>query len=178
MPNQVNPQIPRRINWNGIIIVGEAPGAEEDKQQKVFVGRSGKLLNSMLREAGIRRKQCVVANIFRTRPPANQVSHFFLPRQQWKTVKPEFKKDLRALYKLLDEFRPAILIALGHTAGWFTTKYTGSLVYRVGKLIPMDYGIVMQLWHPSYFLHGQQDKIPLQVKHLKFAKRLAQRLIR
>jgi len=175
---RVRPQVPRRINWNGIILIGEAPGAEEDAVGKPFVGKSGKLLDDMLQQAGIKRSRCIVANPFQTRPPANQVSYFFMPKQDWKTVKPEFKKDLRTLRKLLNDYRPAVIIALGHTAGWFTTKYIGTLVDRVGKVIPSEYGIVMQLWHPAFFFHGQQDKIPLQVKHLKFAKRLAQRLIR
>src|ERR1700722_11400307 len=66
---------------NGIVLVGEAPGAEEVKQGRPFVGRSGQLLDKILARAGIERKECLVANVFGFRPPGNKVDHFFISRR-------------------------------------------------------------------------------------------------
>src|SRR5580692_1651630 len=66
---------------NGLVLVGEAPGAEEVRLGHPFVGRSGQLLDKMLMRAGIERKQCMVANVFRYQPPGNKVDHFFISRR-------------------------------------------------------------------------------------------------
>ena len=54
------------------LIIGEAPGADEDRQGEPFVGRAGQLLNSMLRAVGLRREQVYIANILKCRPPGNR----------------------------------------------------------------------------------------------------------
>jgi len=54
------------------MVVGEAPGAEEDRQGEPFVGRAGQLLNSMLRAAGLARQQVFIANVLKCRPPGNR----------------------------------------------------------------------------------------------------------
>jgi len=54
------------------LIVGEAPGAEEDRQGEPFVGRAGQLLNSMLRAIGLSREQVFIANVLKCRPPGNR----------------------------------------------------------------------------------------------------------
>ena len=56
-----------------IMLIGEAPGADEDKQGKPFVGRAGKLLNEFLKQAGIdRHKDLYIANTLKCRPPENR----------------------------------------------------------------------------------------------------------
>ena len=55
-----------------LMLVGEAPGAEEDRQGLPFVGRSGALLTQMLEEAGLSREQVFIANTLKCRPPANR----------------------------------------------------------------------------------------------------------
>ncbi len=54
------------------LIVGEAPGADEDRQGEPFVGRAGQLLNSMLRAIGLARAQVYIANVLKCRPPGNR----------------------------------------------------------------------------------------------------------
>ena len=54
------------------LVVGEAPGADEDRQGEPFVGRAGQLLNSMLRAIGLAREQVYIANILKCRPPGNR----------------------------------------------------------------------------------------------------------
>ncbi len=59
----------RSARW---MIIGEAPGAEEDRQGEPFVGRAGQLLNSMLLAMGLQREQVFIANILKCRPPHNR----------------------------------------------------------------------------------------------------------
>jgi uracil-DNA glycosylase len=54
------------------MVVGEAPGAEEDQRGEPFVGRAGQLLNSMLRAIGLEREQVYIANVLKCRPPHNR----------------------------------------------------------------------------------------------------------
>ena len=75
------PTDPGQKGHAGIVLVGEAPGAEEVRLGHPFVGRSGQLLDKILEKAGIDRKQCLVANVFRTQPPGNKVDHFFISRR-------------------------------------------------------------------------------------------------
>src|SRR5688500_20405350 len=55
-----------------LMVVGEAPGAEEDRRGEPFVGRAGMLLNSMLRAAGFERREVYIANVLKCRPPHNR----------------------------------------------------------------------------------------------------------
>ena len=56
----------------GLMFVGEAPGAEEDRQGLPFVGRAGQLLNQMLEEIGLSREEVFIANVLKSRPPDNR----------------------------------------------------------------------------------------------------------
>jgi DNA polymerase len=55
-----------------LMFVGEAPGFHEDKQGKPFVGQAGKLLDKLLAEIGMERRQCFIANVLKCRPPGNR----------------------------------------------------------------------------------------------------------
>src|SRR4051812_14345960 len=59
----------RNASW---MVIGEAPGAEEDRQGEPFVGKAGQLLNQMLRAIGLEREQVFIANILKSRPPSNR----------------------------------------------------------------------------------------------------------
>ena len=59
----------RAARW---MVIGEAPGMDEDRQGEPFVGRAGQLLNSMLRAMGLAREQVFIANILKSRPPHNR----------------------------------------------------------------------------------------------------------
>src|SRR6185503_17333840 len=55
-----------------LLVIGEAPGAEEDRQGEPFVGRAGQLLNAMLHAIGLPRSEVYIANILKCRPPGNR----------------------------------------------------------------------------------------------------------
>jgi uracil-DNA glycosylase len=109
---------------NGIVLAGEAPGAEEARLGHPFVGRSGQLLDKILEQAGIARKQCLIANSFRFQPPGNKIDHFFISRRAAKEqgiaidetlgqfgsawCRAEFAGELQYLRKVLEKYSGSV----------------------------------------------------------------------
>ena len=98
----------------GLMFVGEAPGAEEDRQGIPFVGRAGHLLNRLLGEIGLRREDVFIANILKSRPPANRD-----PRPD------EIDACWPYLERQIELIEPRVIATLGNFA---TKKITGSPV--------------------------------------------------
>ena len=89
-----------------IMFIGEAPGHEEDRQGRPFVGRSGKLLNKLLEEFNLRREDVFIANILKSRPPGNRD-----PKPE------EVEACIPYLHRQIEIIAPRVLIALGRVAG-------------------------------------------------------------
>lgn len=88
-----------------IMFVGEAPGEQEDKLGLPFVGRSGKLLDKVLEEVGITRKDIFIANVLKCRPPKNRDP---LPE--------EIALCENYLHKQIEIIQPQVIVALGRVA--------------------------------------------------------------
>lgn len=177
-------------DWNGLILVGEAPGAEEARQGRPFVGRSGKLLNEMLEKAGIERARCLVANVFRFQPPANKVDHFFISRraamQQGLGIaeglgkfgsawcRADYAGEVTHLAKAIAAARaerPPLIMALGRTPLWALTG-ENRLLDKVGQRLDcrLSSGVpVIPTFHPSFILRGNWAKQPEWLEHFKIA---------
>jgi uracil-DNA glycosylase family 4 len=92
-----------------VLLVGEAPGAQEDEEGVPFVGRSGQLLDGLLTEAGLRREQVAVANVLKCRPPANR-----------KPKRAEVARCRPWLERQIELVDAEVVVALGGTAAeWF-----------------------------------------------------------
>lgn len=92
-----------------VLLVGEAPGAQEDAAGVPFVGRSGALLDTLLAEAGLPRERVAVANVLKCRPPANR-----------KPRRAEVQRCRPWLARQIELVDPAVVVALGGTAAeWF-----------------------------------------------------------
>lgn len=89
-----------------IVLVGEAPGRTEDEEGRPFVGAAGRLLNSLLKEAGLRREELFLTNVVRCRPPGNR-----RPRSD------EVATCLPYLLSEISALRPIVVVAMGETAG-------------------------------------------------------------
>jgi len=163
--------------FNGIILVGEAPGAEEARLGHPFVGRSGQLLDKILEKAGVTRKQCLIANVFRLQPPGNKVDHFFISRRaagqqnigfaehygQFGSTfcRAEFAGDIEHLQKTIADYSQkrggkVMVMALGRTPLWALTGENG-LLQKIGKPLPCRLvpGLtVIPTFHPSFILRG------------------------
>lgn len=111
-----------------IAIVGEAWGAEEERERTPFVGYSGFLLTQLLEEAGISRADCFLTNVFNFRPFHNKLETLYgskaqaldgyPPIEKSKYIREEFAPELDRLGNELIEVNPNLIIALGNTALW------------------------------------------------------------
>lgn len=163
-----------------IALVGEAPGAEEARQGRPFVGRSGKLLDDVLVQAGIDRAACLVANVFRLQPPGNKVGHFFASRarakreglaldERWGAfgtsdrLLAQYAGELDALAEGLARFNPAVIVAVGRTPTWALTGENRIMAARGQRFACRLGGAapVIPTFHPSYILRGQFGLIPV-----------------
>jgi len=156
-----------------IAIVGEAPGAEEERVGEPFVGSSGRLLTDMLHAAGIMRSSCFITNVCRYRPPGNDISLWFSdnkkpPYPDWlfirgKWVHPRIAEGLIDLERELAAVKPSLVIALGGTALWALTPNTGILKWRGSRIANGGEGrpfTVVPALHPAAVLR-QLELAPL-----------------
>ena len=89
----------------GWLVIGEAPGAEEDLQGEPFVGRAGQLLNAMLRAIGLERGEVYIANILKCRPPGNR-----------NPTAAEIEQCLPYLETQVALLRPRLILVVGRVA--------------------------------------------------------------
>lgn len=176
-----------RQSWSGLVLVGEAPGADEARQGHPFVGRSGQLLNELLAKVGINRTTALVANAFRYQPPGNKVDHFFISRrkaalegiqiaEEWgqfgsNWVRADFAADLAHLQQTISDWRPKLIMALGRTPFWALTGENG-LLTKAGQEIPcrmLSSVKVMPTFHPSFILRGNWSLQPDWERHFQAA---------
>jgi DNA polymerase len=142
------------------LIVGEAPGAEEDRTGEPFVGRAGQLLNSMLRAVGLAREQVYIANVLKCRPPANR-----------DPVPSETVECLPYLERQIALLKPKIMLAVGRIAAQnllHTDKTLGSLRQQVHRFGIAQVPLIVT-YHPAYLLRTPADKRKAW-EDLKFAR--------
>ena len=130
-----------------IMFIGEAPGADEDRQGLAFVGRAGQLLTKMIEAMGLTRDEVFIGNILKCRPPGNRAP---LPAEM-ETCMPYLRRQIAAL-------RPKVIIALGATAvkGLLDTK-TGITKLR-GQWRLFEGIDVVPTYHPAYLLRNPPAK--------------------
>jgi len=131
----------------GIMLIGEGPGAEEDKTGRPFVGKSGKLLDKILEAIGLNREDNVfIANIVKCRPPNNRVPE-----------KDERNACLPYLHKQIEIINPKIIVLLGATALKLIDEKR-KLNEIKGEWIIWKGKIVLTTNHPSALLRNPNLK--------------------
>ncbi len=88
------------------MFVGEAPGADEDRQGEPFVGRAGQLLTKIIEAIGLKRDQVYIANVIKCRPPGNRNPE----PDEVETCEP-------FLFRQIDAIKPKVIVALGQVRG-------------------------------------------------------------
>lgn len=145
-------QVPGEGNPSArIAIVGEAPGAEEARQGRPFVGSSGQLLDQMLSSKGIARSEVYLTNVVKVRPPSNQIDVFYndAKRTNPSALMLQYREWL--LFEL-DRIKPNIVVALGNEALKALTEKSGIEKWR-GSLIQGYRGLkVLPTYHPAYVI--------------------------
>ena len=133
-----------------LMFVGEAPGAEEDKQGLPFVGRSGQLLDRMLKAIGLERNQVYIANIVPWRPPGNR------------TPTPvETQICLPFIQRQIELSNPDVLVTIGQPSTGALLGIQGIMKNR-GRWFPFNTGTreirAMPMLHPAYLLRSPIGK--------------------
>jgi uracil-DNA glycosylase family 4 len=135
----------RNADW---LLVGEAPGAEEDRLGQPFVGQAGKLLDAMLAAIGqARGRNVYIANVLKSRPPGNRD-----PKPE------EVAACLPYLERQIDLIRPRIILALGRFAAQ-SLLLTDTPIGRLRGRVHEYRGVPLVVtYHPAYLLRNPADK--------------------
>lgn len=141
-----------------IMLVGEAPGKEEQLTGEPFVGSSGRVLNQLLGAAGLYRQACLLTNVARQQPPGNNISIFFEDRN-CTIPKPMLREWMHMLAEDILAYKPNVIVALGRTALWALTGFTKISTFRgylcECTLVP---GFkVLPTFHPRYVIENWKE---------------------
>ncbi|WP_414442212.1 uracil-DNA glycosylase family protein [Burkholderia sp. 22PA0106] len=135
----------READW---MLIGEAPGENEDKQGEPFVGQAGKLLDSMLHAVSLKRGENVyIANVIKCRPPGNR--------------NPEPDEVARCepyLQRQVALVKPKLIVALGRFAAQTLLKSDASIASMRGRVHRYEGVPVIVSYHPAYLLRSLPDK--------------------
>ena len=132
-----------------LMVIGEAPGADEDAQGEPFVGRAGQLLNKILEAIGFKREDVYICNILKCRPPGNR-----------KPLGEEVDLCIPYLRKQIALVRPRVILALGLTAAENLLSTTESLGRLRGRVLQYEGTPLMVTYHPAALLRNPNWKRP------------------
>ena len=131
------------------LIIGEAPGVDEDRKGEPFVGRAGQLLTNMLRAIGLAREEVFIANILKCRPPNNRD-----PKQE------EIEKCRPYLRQQIELIKPKIILAVGRIAAQSLLNTDTPIGRLRGKRFSYEDTEIplIATYHPAYLLRSPQQK--------------------
>ncbi len=134
-----------------LMIVGEAPGEQEDREGQPFVGQSGKLLTKSLGKIGLARSDVFITNVVKCRPPNNRDP---LPE--------EVSACLPWINRQIEEVKPKLIIALGRIAASHLLDRKVKITKEHGMIdvLPLNEDVLVSIiYHPSYVLRNRNTKI-------------------
>jgi DNA polymerase len=134
-------------NQARLMLIGEAPGADEDREGIPFVGRAGQLLDRILAAAGINRDKIFITNVVKCRPPGNR-----LPLQ------PEVEACLPCLKQQIELINPEIILCLGALATKTLINKNAAITRDRGKWHNIDGRKVIATFHPAALLRDPSRK--------------------
>ena len=126
-----------------VLIVGEAPGKNEDLQGIPFVGAAGKYLNELLAIAGLKREDVFIANVLKCRPPGNRNPK----ADEVLACSPFLREQIRSIW-------PDIIVTLGNPATHFVLKTEVGITKLRGRFHEMGHFVVMPTFHPAAALRN------------------------
>ncbi len=133
-----------------LLFVGEAPGADEDKEGEPFVGRAGQLLTKMIAAMGFTRDEIYIANVLKCRPdmPAGESGNRKPKPEEMRTCLPWLEEQIRLI-------RPKVMVALGSTAAEGLLETDAPMRDLRGRWHTFRDIPVMVTYHPAYLLRNQ-----------------------
>ncbi len=144
-----------------VMLIGEGPGADEDRLGEPFVGKAGQLMNKAFQALEINRDKVYIANIVKCRPPQNRVPEV-----------DEAKKCLDYLRNQVVLVKPRVIVLLGSTALKNIVGEEYGITASRGKWIEKKGIMYMPTWHPAALLRDETKKIEFW-KDLKQVKQKA-----
>lgn len=132
-----------------VLVIGEAPGADEDAQGEPFVGRAGQLLNKILEAVQFKREEVYIANILKCRPPNNR-----------KPLPEETELCEPYLWKQIALIQPKIILCLGLTAAQTLLRTTESMTQLRQSTHMYRNTPVIVTYHPAALLRNPNWKRP------------------
>lgn len=145
-----------------LMLVGEAPGADEDIQGKPFVGRAGQLLMQMIKAIQFERKDVFIANVLKCRPPNNRP-----PEPD------EVQECSPFLFKQIEIIKPKVVLALGTFSAQLLLNSKSSISLLRNRVYDMPFAKVIATYHPSFLLRSPQKK-PEAWEDLKLVRKTLQ----
>jgi uracil-DNA glycosylase family 4 len=135
-----------RAEW---MLIGEAPGAEEDAKGEPFVGQAGRLLDNMLAALGMKRDRYVyIANVLKCRPPGNRAP-----------TPTEIESCRPYLDRQIELIRPKLIIALGKSAATTLLNVDATIASMRGRIHRYGSVPLIVTYHPAYLLRNLPDKV-------------------
>ena len=130
-----------------LLVIGEAPGQNEDLQGLPFVGRGGQLLTNMLKSIGLDREQIYIANILKCRPPQNRDPNPI----EVATCTPYLLQQIELL-------QPKIILAVGRIAAQFLLNTDEAMAKLRGQEFRYHDTPLLVTYHPAYLLRAPREK--------------------
>ena len=134
-----------------VLIVGEAPGKNEDEQGEPFVGAAGKKLDALLALAGLERNQVYIANVLKCRPPSNRDPQV----GEIEACTPFLREQTRAI-------NPDFIVTLGNFATRFILKTDVGITQLHGKLQQAGRFQVFPIYHPAAAIYDRKKQTALE----------------
>lgn len=144
-----------------VMMIGEAPGREEDAQGRPFVGRAGKLLNELLRGVGVDRESVYITNVVKCRPPGNRP-----PRES------EVEACREYLSGQIDAIKPRLVVLLGGVALKAVLGASYSVTSARGRLVEREGVIFLPTLHPASALYNPRNRELLEEDMKRFRELL------
>ncbi len=148
-----------------LMVVGEAPGADEDAQGEPFVGRAGQLLNKILKAINFEREEVYICNILKCRPPNNRQ-----PQPD------EVEQCLPYLRKQIELVKPRVILCVGLTAAHNLLNTSESLTKLRGRQLSFEGIPLMVTYHPAALLRNPNWK-PATWEDVKAVRKLHDELV-
>jgi DNA polymerase len=132
---------------NRIMLIGEGPGANEDRLGRPFVGKAGQLMDKILESVNLKREELYITNVVKCRPPKNRVPH-----------KNEFESCVSILMAEINLINPKVIVPMGSTAAKFLISPSESITNIRGNWIQKGDIFFLPTFHPAYLLRNSNMK--------------------
>lgn len=130
-----------------VMIIGEAPGKNEDLQGKPFVGAAGKFLDELLEVAGLKREDAFIANVLKCRPPSNR------------NPKPEeIEACATFLRQQTQTISPDVIVTLGNFATQFILRTGVGITHLRGTVQRAGRFLVLPVFHPAAAIYDRSKR--------------------